>query len=405
LTLQPLDREMAMKAVLLLAFICTLVLVSPPERDMPRYLFVWAGDAAMMESDFLAVIDVTPGDPTYGEVVASVAAGALATNPHHTEYSLSGTGSLFANGFRSGQSFVFDVRDPFHPKLTRAFDAIQGYSHPHSFVRLPNGHVLVTYSMKHGERGGGLVELDDAGNVVRAVSAVDSTAPDVLIRPYSMAVLPKLDRVVSTSSPMPFLEGHGIAVQVWRLSDLKLLRTVRLSPGPRGYGHEDPQEPRVLGDGETVLVQTRSCGLHRLTEIATEQPRAEPVYTFEGGLCGVPIVVDHYWIQAVPAISGIVVLDITDPANPIKVSELFLGEGQFTHWLAWDEAGSRIIVNSGGSDSWLFMLEFDRSTGRLSLDERFRNPGSSRPGFSTRDIAWPHGFRGTGLPHGAVFSR
>jgi hypothetical protein len=119
---------------------------------------------------------------------------------------------------------------------------------------------------------------------------------------------------------MHFLDGPGIAVQVWRMSDLKLLRTIRLSPGPRGYGHEDPQEPRVLADGKTVLVQTRSCGLHRVTGLDTDEPRAESVYTFEGGLCGVPIVVDHYWVEAVPAIGGVVVLDVSDPARPVKVS-------------------------------------------------------------------------------------
>jgi hypothetical protein len=71
------------------------------------------------------------------------------------------------------------------------------------------------------------------------------------------------------------------------------------------------------------------------------------VYTFDGRLCGVPIVVDHYWIEAVPAIGGVVVLDVSDPARPVKVSQLSLGADQFTHWLAWDEAGSRISLIPG----------------------------------------------------------
>jgi hypothetical protein len=259
--------------------------------------------------------------------------------------------------------------------------------------------------MKHGERGGGLVELDNDARIVRSASAVDPSAPDVLISPYSIAVLPNLDRLVTTSSSMRFLDGFGTAVQVWRLSDLKLLNTVRLSPGPRGYGHEDPQEPRVLADGKTVLVQTRSCGLHRISGIDTGAPRAEQVYTFDGGLCGVPIVVDHYWIEAVPVMGGVVVLDVADPARPVKVSQLSVGAKQFTHWLAWDEKGSRIILNSGGEDSRLFMLRFDRRSGAIAIDDQFRNAGSDEPGFSMSNIVWPHGFQGTGLPHGAVFSR
>jgi hypothetical protein len=382
-----------------------VVLLSWPAPDTPRYLFVWAGDANKTASDFVAVLDVTPAHPTYGRVVASVAVGAAGTVPHHTEYGLSETGFLFANGFNSGKSFVFDVRDPMHPKVVKAFEELDGYMHPHSFVRLPNGNVLASFHMKHGERGGGLVELDNDARIVRSVSAVDPRAPDVLISPYSIAVLPDLDRIVTTSSSMKFLDGFGTAVQVWRLSDLKLLNTVKLSPGTRGYGHEDPQEPRVLADGKTVLVQTRSCGLHRISGIETDTPRAEEVYTFDGGLCGVPIVVDHYWIEAVPVIGGVVVLDVANPAKPVKVSQLSLGAKQFTHWLAWDEKGSRIILDSGGEDSRLFMLRFDRSNGAVTIDDDFRNAGSTVPGFSMSDIAWPHGFRGTGLPHGAVFSR
>jgi hypothetical protein len=394
-----------MKSPLLTAGICFLLLLSPAARTAPQYLYVWAGDADRRASDFLAVLDVTPEHPTYGRVVASVAAGAVGTTPHHTEYSLSETGFLFANGFKSGKSFIFDIRDPLHPKVTHAFGETQGYSHPHSFVRLPNGHVLATFSMKHGERGGGLVEFDNEGTVVRTASAVDPSVPDVLIRPYSIAVLPRIDRLVSTSSPMPFLDGPGIAVQVWTLSSLELLRTIRLSPGSRGYGHEDPQEPRVLADGKTVLVQTRSCGLHLVTGLETDRPEAQPVYTFDGGLCGVPLVVDHYWIEAVPAIGGVVVLDVADPRKPVKVAQLSLGKGQFTHWLAWDEAGSRVILNSGGEDSKLFMLQFDRKSGALAVDTRFRNQGSPGPGFSLSNIDWPHGFHGTGLPHGAAFMR
>jgi len=394
-----------MKTKLLQVAACATVLLSSAAPDTTRYLFVWAGDSDKKSSDFLAVLDVTPQHPTYGRVVASVAAGAVGTIPHHTEYTLSESGFLFANGFESGKSFIFDVRDPHRPRVVTSFDEIQGYMHPHSFVRLPSGKVLASFHMRQGERGGGLVEMDNDGHVLRTVSAVDASAPDVLIRPYSIAVLPKLDRLLTTSSPMHFLEGAGIAVQLWRLSDLKLLKTIRLSPGPRGYGHEDPQEPRVLADGKTVLVQTRSCGLHRITGLDSDNPRADEVYTFDGGLCGVPIVVDHYWIEAVPSISGVVVLDVADPGKPVKVSQLSLGANQFTHWLAWDEKGSRIILNSGGTDSRLFMLRFDRNTGAVTLDGDFRNPGSSTPGFSMSDIDWPHGFHGTGLPHGAVFSR
>jgi hypothetical protein len=44
----------------------------------------------------------------------------------------------------------------------------------------------------------------------------------------------------------------GRSVQVWRLSDLVLLHTVLLPPGPRGNEHQHPAEVRLLGDGKSV---------------------------------------------------------------------------------------------------------------------------------------------------------
>jgi hypothetical protein len=61
-----------MKTRLLQAFSRVMALFSPATPDTPRYLFVWAGDADK-------------------------------------------TGFLFANGFESGKSFVFDSAAPDFP--------------------------------------------------------------------------------------------------------------------------------------------------------------------------------------------------------------------------------------------------------------------------------------------------
>jgi hypothetical protein len=79
--------------------------------------------------------------------------------------------------------------------------------------------------------------------MLRGVSAANPVDPD--LRPYSLAVVPLLDRVGTTSADM---HGRlvGRSVQVWRLSDLILLHTVLLPPAPRGDEHLHPAEPRVL---------------------------------------------------------------------------------------------------------------------------------------------------------------
>ena len=108
-----------------------------------HYLFVFSGDQKGAGKDFLAVIDADPASSTYGHLVTSVATDQVSIRPHHTEYVMPADGMLFANDFDAGRTFVFDLRDPLHPKVATEFSERDGYAFPHSFVRLPDGHVHV----------------------------------------------------------------------------------------------------------------------------------------------------------------------------------------------------------------------------------------------------------------------
>ena len=52
----------------------------------------------------------------------------------------------------------------------------------------------------------------------------------------------------------------------------------------------------------------------------------------------------------------------------------------------------------------MYLLKLDAKTGALSVDEEFRDT-DGKAGFSFASRDWPHGWKRTGLPHGAVFSR
>jgi hypothetical protein len=198
-------------------------------RTSSDYLYVWSGSADSTKPDFLAVFDVKPASTRYGRLVATAPVPGLGNGPHHTEHEMAADGRLFANGFRSGQSFIFDVRDPAHARIAHQFGDLAGMMHPHSFLRLPNGHVLATYQMQHDSLGaapGGLAELTTDGALVRASSA-DLPDVDRRIRPYSAAIVPGLDRIVTTTTDM-MGDAAVRAVQIWRLSDLKLLHTFDL---------------------------------------------------------------------------------------------------------------------------------------------------------------------------------
>ena len=376
-----------------------------------HYLFVWTGDQANTGNDFVVVVDADPASPTYGKLVTSVTTDQKSVNAHHTEYSMPAGGMLFANDHDANRTIILDLRNPRQPRQAGSFMSLGGYSMPHSFVRLPNGNVLATFQypdhgghMAMGAKTGGLVEIDDTGKMIRSASNADPAFAEEGLLPYGLAVLPKVDRVIVTNSPMgdDFLFTSN-TYQMFRLSDLKLLGTYRLDPGPRLNGHISPEEPRIGPDG-AAYIQTLSCGIQRVTGIGGPSPTAKLVYQFPGSWCGVPTIVDHFLVQSVPTIHGYIVLDLADGARPVEVSRLIINDKYSPHWTGWDPKSRRMVVTSGKSGDRMFLLKLDAATGALTIDEAFRGE-DGKPGFSFAKQAWPHGWTGEGKPHGAVFSR
>jgi hypothetical protein len=377
-----------------------------------HYLLVWAGDRALKGNDFLAVIDAEPKSVSYGHLLTTLPTDQQTVRVHHTEYTMPESGMLFANDHDAGRTFIFDVRNPLQPRIAGSFTDMAGYMHPHSFVRTPDGHVLVTFQHQHhagsasNVRTGGLVEIDDSGKVIRSASNADPAFPSALLMPYGLIVLPEIDRVVSTNSTMHITEDlfSGVTYQVWRLSDLKLLRTANFDVGPEHYAHISPEEPRRGPDG-SVFVQTLGCGLERITAIETAQPQSQLVFVFPGNWCGVPTVVGHYLVQSVPAVHGFIVLDIANGARPVEVSRVKLSDRYFPHWTGWDPKTERLVVTAAATpDDRTYLLKLDQSRGLLTVDESFKDT-DGQPGFSFSERTWPHGWRGIGTPHGAVFTR
>jgi len=174
------------------------------DSQSSRYIFVWSGDAAHKSSDFLAVLDTDPLSSNYARVVSTLPVGFSGLMPHHTEYEFPPSNVLFANGWTGNRTFLFDLNEPLQARIIAQFQDRNGYTFAHSFARLPNGHVLVSFQ-SYGEGyapGGGLVELNETGAVVRSASAIDPRVDKDLIWPYSLAISPQADRVVSTSTPM-----------------------------------------------------------------------------------------------------------------------------------------------------------------------------------------------------------
>jgi hypothetical protein len=397
-----------MRRCVVLGLLALIAIAPAPAPAPSQYLFVWAEESsdangghplpASMGRDFMAVFDIAPGSATFGRLVATLPVGTRAQMAHHTNYEMPANGMLFASDFMAGDAYVFDLHDPANPRLASTLGAAGAYNHPHSFLTLPNGNVLVTYQYKgNGDAtAGGLAEVTPNGRVIRTSDASDPGA-DSFIRPYSLAVVPKLNRIVTSSADM---EGGGKShvVQVWRLSDLKLIKSVVL-PKPTFYKDVvgvASSEPRLLADGKTVLVATFGCGLYRINDLAGTNPSAQFVYDFGYRFCAVPVVTGRYWVEATQSGHSLTSLDVSDPAKPVEVGHIvFKGDAQ-PHWIAVEPGGSRIVVTgSGWMATHAFFATIDPQTGALALE----------PHDIDFNRQWPDGWNGPAIPHGAVFSK
>ena len=383
----------------------------PDDRALSPYLYVWAGAEVDRDSDFLAVLDADPSSSTYAQFLATAPVG-LRGGAHHSEHVMPSGDSLFVNSFTAGASFVIDLSDPTAPVVASSFSEIGEYTYPHTFERLPGGNVLATFQTKGegNELAGGLLELDPSGDFIRAADAADPVDPE--IRAYSVTPIPRIDRAVSTTSDMR-VEAEGTSFQVWRLSDLDLVRTVRLAPGPAGYEHRDPAEVRLLPDSVTAMMTTFTCALYRLHGLEGEAPSAElvnvlPWSDYETDECGISATWGGIWLQTYAHADGswLISYDISDPSNPVELDRLSWDREWWPHWISIEPGGRRVVVTSGEGDTLyrVLIVVMDPETGALEFDTTFRDPGSDEPGVSFNRTSWPHGEAGAARPHGAVFS-
>ena len=374
------------------------------------YLFVLAGDhsESAPNADFVAVIDVDPASARYGRVVSTTPVGTARGMPHHSEFSMpSGGRALFGNAFVAGRTVLIDLADPTKPRIARTIDSVPGYRKPHSFWRLPDGRVVATLQFGDGTREGdpgGLALFSADGELLRVSSAADSAFPGARLRVYAIDGAPATDRIVTTSSPMD-TEITAHVVQVWRLSDLSLLRTIPVPPAAGDTAWQYPFEIRFLPGGKTAMMNTWNCGFYHLSGLDTDQPAIERTLVLSPAVsgCGVPLIVGHHWIMPVWNGNVFHVLDIADARRPRVVSSMPVDSGFAAHWISRDGGSDRVVLTSEGADHRVLLARFDSTRGVLAIDSTFRDSGATKPGIDFARESWPHGASGAAMPHAAVF--
>ncbi len=378
----------------------------PEVASVPdRHAYVWAGGMDSTVADQLLVVDADSASATYGQVVGSVEVGTRMGVPHHLERRVSADGRLLANTWVANTSWLFDVSSPRAPTVHASLKGASGnMAWAHDFARLPSGNILVAYNAGPGEYvgAGGLAELNRDGAVVQSAVAKSSEAGDTAMTPYTVHPVPGRDRALVGLGEMgmgPDYRYHETsALQLWSTAPLAPLALIPLPANGKDRGHVATSTVAPTANG-AMFANTFYCGLYHVNGLDGDTPSATRVFTFPGGtdetLCSVATTVGNYWIQAVAALPGVMVLDVSDPTSPREVARLVVDGARFAkpHWVAVNRSGTRIAITGDGP--WVLMARFDPATGAIALDSTFRDAGSSIPGIMVHApngaMLHPHG--------------
>ena len=392
------------------------------------YLLLLAGDKDGKEEDFFAVVDVRHGSSTAGKVISTRPYGHRHSMPHHMEYSLPARGThLFANAHHPEETMLVDFSNAPSIEVKKSIRVAPApFRFPHDYARLPNGNVMVGFLRSEGAspvagdtdlpgNHGGIAEYTSGGELLRSASAaVDGYAKP--IRVYAILPMLDLDRVVTTSARMMEKSSANV-IQIWRYSDLKLLKTIDVPPGkkpdgsPLDWAAELPFGPRRMPDG-SILLNSYLCGFYRLTDVASDTPRLAHVYDIQGRDlvtlhtrvgCSVPVLTGDHWIMPVAWSQMVVVLDVSDPSSPKEVSRLSLPDFD-PHWAAKDPRSNRIALGAEmEKEKGIYVLLYDPAAGTLAVD-RSVSTRPDRPGYiDLTQQEWPHGTSGEAWAHAALF--
>ena len=135
-----------------------------------------------------------------------------------------------------------------------------------------------------------------------------------------------------------------------------------------------------FGACRSSAVGGRVSSIQRNTDIDTAHPKSKLVHVFPGAFCGVPTIVGHNLIQSDRATKGLIVLDISNPSQPIEVSRLRIEYEFMPHWTGWGARIQHHVVTGYGDDHRLFLVKLDPANGTLSMDTAFHDAGG-KPGF------------------------
>jgi selenium-binding protein 1 len=383
------------------------------DHDDEKYLFVWSGDQARINPDFLAVIDFDERSHSYGRLIATLplaGPGATGNEPHHVGLSADGN-VLAAGGLLSvlkGQKevFFFDVSKPKSPRFLSAADPPLS-AITDDFYALPGGGFLVT--MMGGAQGHAPGRVAEFNGKLELVAEHPAAPPEDGFNPHGISVRPELNLMVTSDFICPSTTLHVVpggldlrgSVRVWNLQRRKIVRTIHI---PNAGGTIDarliPGDPRGRGYTAGMLDD-------KLYLIDLNAGAASPVFDFgsiqKGGwpqLMRMTRDGSRLFITMNQA-GKVVMFDTSEPARPRVLRILDLGPDSGPHYLNLTDDERRLVITDyflnedsfgkvhAEGDHKVHVARVERNN--LELDPRFQLDFNTA--FAT----------GPARPHGVAF--
>ncbi|MGI9066150.1 MAG: selenium-binding protein SBP56-related protein [Pyrinomonadaceae bacterium] len=321
-----------------------------------KYLYVWTGDQARKNADFLALVNFDEDSPNYGKVITTLplpAPGNTWNEPHHVGLSRDGK-VLAAGGLLSvlnGQKeiFFFDVSKPDSPKFISAADPPQS-AITDEFYPLAGGGFLVT--MMGGAQGHHPGRVAEFNKDLKLVAEYPQKPPDDGFNPHGISVRPEMNLMVTSDFICPSTTLHAVpgdlglrgSVRVWDFKERKILRTinipgamgtidVQLIPGDlKGRGYT-----AGMADGQLYLLDTRLGTAKSVFDFASIAKGGWPQL--------MRLTADGKRLFVSMNMAGkVVMFDTSDPEAPKVLKVLDLGGDSGPHYLSLTKDERRLVI-------------------------------------------------------------
>lgn len=325
------------------------------ERD--KYLFVWAGDQARLNPDFLAVINFDEKSADYGKVINTVplpGPGATGNEPHHVGLSRDGRvlacGGLLSVLRGQKEIFFFDVSNPKAPTFMSAADPPQS-AITDEFYPLANGGFLVT--MMGGAAGAHPGRVVEFNKDLQLVTEHPETPPMDGFNPHGISVRPEINLMVTSDFICPSTTLHVMpggldlrgSVRVWNFRERRIVRSIVL-PNPAGtidvklIPKDDEARAYSAGmiDDKLYLVNTRRGTMRAVFDFATIAPGGWPQLmrmTSDG----------KRMFISMNLAGKVAMFDTSNPEQPRVMSVLDLGANSGPHYIALTEDEKRLVIS------------------------------------------------------------